>query len=391
MLVIKNGTLIDANQEIQADILIENGKIVAIGKDLHAEESIDATGKVVMPAFIDTHVHFRDPGFTAKEDLETGAHTALKGGYSAVNLMANTRPVVDNPETYHDIMQRADTLDLVTISQCYAATKDLAGETFIDFDILPETVKYLSDDGHGLFNNFQTYQLFQELAKRELKIMIHEEDKEISSVDYRIAEDIDTIRDVYLSGQTGAHVHFCHVSTIDSMQAVIDGKKKGYPVTAEVTPHHIYLSNTDYRVNPPIRKQKDVDFLIQAIIDGHVDALATDHAPHTVADKANGSPGLIGLETAFQIAYKVLVEQHHQPLSLVSQVMSAGPAKLLNYQKGLFKIGYDADIVIIDLNTEETIEEAHIASRSKNTPFIGETFTGKIEQTLVNGIVKYHI
>lgn len=389
MLVIKNGRLVDAKNDFYADILIDNEKIIAIGEDLTADETIDAAGKIVMPAFVDTHVHFRDPGFTQKEDLETGAHSALRGGYGSVNLMANTNPVVDTPEVYNDIMQRAKDLDLVNMSQCYAVSKDLAGEEWVDFDTIPSSIKFLSDDGHGLHRTDQTYRLFKELAARDLKVMIHEEDNEISPVDYRIAEDVDTIRDTYLSGKTGARIHFCHVSTIDSMRAVQFGKSQGYPVSAEVTPHHIYMADSDFRVNPPIRTQADVDYLVQAIINGDVDAIATDHAPHTAEEKAAGSPGLIGLETAFQIVYKVLVEQHQQSLSLVSQMMSYGPAQVLDYHKGLLSIGYDADIVIVDLDKQETIKEENIASRSHNTPFLGETFTGQIEKTIVNGHIKY--
>jgi len=387
MIVIKNGRLVDAFTDIKADILLDDGKIKAIGENLEAEEVIDAKGKVVMPAFIDTHVHFRDPGFTAKEDLESGAHSALRGGFGTVNLMANTQPVVDNNKTYEDIMHRAAENDLVNIFQSYAVTKNLAGKEFVDFDSIPETVKFLSDDGHGLFNNKKTYDLFNILNERNLRIMIHEEDNEISPVDYRIAEDIDTIRDVYLSGKTNASVHFCHVSTIDSLKAIEYGKKQGYPVSLEVTPHHIYMHDSDFRVNPPIRTKEDVDYLIDAIVRGTVDCIATDHAPHQSSDKEAGAPGMIGLETAFSIVYKVLVEDHQQSLSLLSKMMSYGPAQVMELDKGRLEVGLDADLVIIDCDEKQTVTD--FASKSANSPFIGEKFTGVIESTIVEGKVKY--
>lgn len=392
MLVIKNARLVDSQLDCQADLLIDQGKIIAIGQDLQADQVIDGHDQVLMPAFVDTHVHFRDPGFTAKEDLQTGMQSALRGGYGAVNLMANTKPVVDRPEVYQDIMDRAKALDLIAIRQSYAVSKGLAGIEWVDFDQIPDTVKFLSDDGHGLHQSKQTYDLFKELAKRDLAVMIHEEDDEISPIDYRIAEDIDTIRDVYLAGKTGTRVHFCHVSTIDAMEAIIAGKKKGYPITAEVTPHHLYLADSDYRVNPPIRSQIDVDYLISAALRGEVDCIATDHAPHTEADKFQGSPGLVGLETAFYIIYKVLVENHGASLSLLSQLMSQQPAEILAYDhKGRLKIGYDADLVMIDLNEQTEIRAEDMASKSHNSPFIGESFTGKITHTIIGGQVKYQV
>lgn len=389
MIVIKNGKLVDAKESIEADILLSDGKIVAIGENLEADQVIDAEGKVVMPAFIDCHVHFRDPGFTAKEDLESGSRSALKGGYSTVTLMANTHPTVDNNETYEYIMAKAEEIGLITIIQNYAVTKNLEGHELVDLENLPESVKFISDDGYGLHKNKETFELFEKLKELDISIMIHEEDKDLSEIDYRYAEDVHTMRDVYFSGKTGARVHFCHVSTIDSTKAVEYGKSQGYPVTMEVTPHHIYMTDNDFKVHPPIRSEEDRKYLIDAIINGTVDCIATDHAPHQPEDKAKGAPGMIGLETAFQIVYKVLVEEYQQDLQLVSQMMSEGPAQILGLNKGRLQIGYDADLVIVDLDREETISSDSIQSKSKNSPFIGETFTGVIEQTIVDGQVKY--
>lgn len=389
MIVIKNARLVDAKESIQADILLSDGKITAIGENLEADQVIDARGKVVMPAFIDCHVHFRDPGFTQKEDLASGSRSALRGGYSTVTLMANTDPVVDNNETYEKIMEKAEEIGLIHIIQNYAVTKNLAGEEEVDLENLPETVKFISDDGHGLHKNKETFELFQKLKELDLAIMIHEEDKDLSEIDYRYAEDVHTMRDVYFSGKTGARVHFCHVSTIDSAKAVEYGKAQGYPVTMEMTPHHIYMTDNDFKVHPPIRAEEDRRYLIDAIIRGTVDCIATDHAPHQPEDKAKGAPGMIGLETAFQIVYKVLVEEYGQDLQLVSKMMSEGPAQILGLKKGRLQVGWDADLVIVDLDRQETVSEETIQSKSKNSPFIGETFTGVIEKTIVGGQVKY--
>lgn len=387
MLLIKNGRLVDAYIDVVADILVEDGKIKGIGNDFSCENSIDANGKIVMPAFIDTHAHFRDPGFTYKEDLLTGSQAALNGGYGTVNLMANTKPVVDNPTVYEDIVTRSKEIGLINIFQCFAVTKGLMGDEFIDFNTLPEGVKYLSDDGKGIFSNKMAYDLMKILKEKDIGVMIHEEDKELSPIDYRFAEDVHTIRDVYLAGKTGAKVHFSHVSTIDSIKVVEAGKDNGYNITMEITPHHLYMHDSDYRVNPPIRTKADVEYIVESIKNGYVDCIATDHAPHSFEDKEKGAPGMIGLETAFYICYKVLIEENKCDLKLLSKVMSLGGAKVLGLNKGRLLPGYDGDTVIIDLNKKSKIEK--FESKSQNSPFIGEEFTGSIEYTIVDGEVRY--
>lgn len=391
MIVIKNGLLVDANKEIEADILIDGSKIIAIGHGLEAGKVIDARGKVVMPAFVDSHAHFRDPGFEYKEDLESGSRAALKGGYSAVCLMANTNPTVDNHETYTHIKNKAEDIGLIEIIQNYAVTKGLLGEKYINLDSLPKSVRFISDDGHGLNSNKETFKLFQRLSKTDLTLMVHEEDKGLSEIDYRLGEDVHTFRDVYFAGKTGARVHFSHVSTKESAKAIKYGKRQNYNISMEVTPHHIYMTGSDYKVNPPIRKEEDRKYLIESIIDGTVDCIGTDHAPHSEEDKDKGAPGMIGLETAFQIVYRVLVEEYGQDLQLVSKVLSAGPAKILGLNKGYLDPSYDSDIVILDLNKKETIKKENIGSKSKNSPFIGQTFTGLVDTTIVGGKVMYEV
>ena len=265
--IIKNEILVDKDINRVGEIKIEDGKIVEIGENLSFDDSfeiIDAKGKTVMPAFVDLHVHFRDPGFTYKEDLKTGSLSALRGGYTTVNTMANTKPICSDLETYNDIMKRAKELDLVDINQIVAVTKNFDGKNLVDYSKF-ENAKFLSDDGKGVLSETTMYRAILEAKKYDKIIMIHAE-SELSPIDYRIAEDLMTLRDVYLAKRLDGRIHLCHVSTIDSLEAVRRGKKEGVKVTCEVTPHHIALWDNSYRVNPPIRTKADVEALIDGIL-----------------------------------------------------------------------------------------------------------------------------
>ena len=380
--IIKNAVLVDKDTNKSGEIKIENGKIIEIGENLSFDESfevIDAKGKVVMPAFVDLHVHFRDPGFTYKEDLKTGSLSALRGGYTTVNTMANTKPICSDLETYNDIMKRAKELDLVDINQIVAVTQNFDGENLVDYSKF-ENAKFLSDDGKGVLSETTMYRAILEAKKFDKVIMIHAE-SELSKVDYRIAEDLMTLRDIYLAKRLDGRIHMCHVSTVDSLEAVRRGKKEGVRVTCEITPHHIALWDNSYRVNPPIREKADVDALIEGILDGTVDAIATDHAPHTMEDKANGSPGLVGLETAFAICNTKLVKERNIDMRVLSNLMGI--------KKGLIKEGYDADLVIVDENKKIVVDSSKFASKSKNTPFDKMELYGEVLMTIKAGEIKY--
>ena len=383
---IQNAKLVDETGEWFADLLIRDGKIAAVGQGLAAGgEALDAAGLTVMPAFVDLHCHFRDPGYLQKEDIETGCRAAAKGGYTAVNLMANTNPVCSSMETVRYVREKAQKLGLVEVHQCVSVTEGFDGKTVSHLQALDETVKLISEDGKGVMSNHVMAQAMKIAKEKGLTVLSHAEDMEISPYDYRLAENIATIQHVHLAQSLGARLHLCHVSTVEAMQEVIRAKICKAPVTCEVTPHHLWFYDTDYRVNPPIRTKKDRDYLIWAIENGYVDAIATDHAPHTPEDKKNGAPGLVGLETAFGVCYTILVREHGLSLAALSRLLSAGPARILGWNKGRLQPGYDADLVLVDESREWTVRAAEFASKGRNTPFEGVHLQGKVVRTIKGG------
>lgn len=390
-ILFKDCRIVDHKNDYTTDLLIENQYIKSIGPnlDMSADIVIDAKDKVLMPSFVDLHVHFRDPGFTYKEDLKTGSYAALKGGYTRVYAMGNTKPVCDNVEIYNDIIKRNEELDLIDLHQIITITKGLEGKELTDFDSFDDSVKFISDDGKGVLSNKLMYEACLKAVENNIGIMIHAEEPEISPIDYRIAEDLITIRDVYLSKATGCKIHFSHVSTKDSIEAIRLGKLFGANITCEVTPHHILLHDVDYRVNPPIRALSDTRSIIEGIMDGTVDAIATDHAPHSKEDKEKGAPGMIGLETAFMISYTALVAKGLIDLRLLSKIMSYNPSKILNVDHGEIKVGALADLVLVDLNKKTKIDEFTFRSKSKNSPFYGYDFEGNVEMTIRHGKIMY--
>lgn len=391
MFLINNVRLIDAGMDAYGGLLIQGGKIagvLALGTQGPNElEVIDGKGMVLMPAFVDLHAHFRDPGLTHKEDLETGSRAALAGGYGTVNLMANTQPVCDSNTIYADIIERGQSLDLIHIEQVLAVTQNFDGQTLSHWDDPDQRIGFLSDDGKGIQSARTMYDALIKAKSKGLGIMVHAEDASMTDTSYRAAEDLQTIRDSYLAVMTGARVHFSHVSTRASLEVIRQTKAKGARVTCEVTPHHLALWDSDYRVNPPIRSQDDVEAVIEALKDGTADAIATDHAPHTDADKAGGAPGMIGLETAFALAYKVLVQGGHLTLSQLSEKMSANPARILGLNKGRLVPGFDADFCLVDLNRPHTF--THFESKSSNSPFKGETLPVTVLATWTGGKKRY--
>ena len=389
-LLIKNSRIIDEELDFIGDLYIEDGKIVQYGEDLNYEcDIIDGKGLILMPAFIDLHVHFREPGYTHKEDLFTGGQAALKGGFTFVNLMGNTDPICSSMKIVDYVLDRANRINLVDIHQCVSITKNFDGKTLEHLDFLDNKVKVITDDGMGINSNIVMYQAMVKAKELNLTIMTHAEDKDLTPIDYRISENIITVRDIYFSKTTGAKLHLAHVSTKEAIEEVRKAKSEGVNVTCEVTPHHISLWDNDYKVNPPIRSKEDVEEIIKGIVDGTVDAIATDHAPHTEEDKNNGSPGLSGLETAFSIAYTTLVKSNKISLNKLSELMSANGGQIMDIQKGRVKLGYDADLVLVDINKKWIINSDTFLSKGKNTPFNGMEVFGEVHKTLKAGIVKY--
>lgn len=394
-LLIKNARIIDVTQDFQGDIYIKDGIINEIGENIFKEnvEIFNCEGKILMPAFIDTHAHFRDPGLTWKEDLETGSKAALKGGYTGVCLMANTKPICSSKETLEYVRNKSKELNLIDIHQCVSITKNFDGITLSHLEELEydKEIKAISDDGVGVANSNIMLEAMKIAKKNNWVVMSHAESPEFSKVDMRIAENMMTLRDVELAKLSGAKLHMCHVSTKEAVKYIIDGKMSGANITLEITPHHIGLTRdiNDYRVNPPIREKEDVSAIIGAIKLGMVDTIGTDHAPHTAEEKKKGSPGMVGLETAFSICYTKLVKENNISLNKLSELMSYNPAKLLEMNKGKISIGIDADFVIVDTQNKIKINSEKFESKGKNTPFDGMEFYGEVLTTIKGGEVKY--
>lgn len=390
-LLIKNVRIVDTNQDYTGDVYIRDGIIKKIGKGLEYNcQAIDGEGLMLLPAFIDLHCHFRDPGLTYKEDIESGSRAAVKGGYTAVNLMPNTKPSCSSMEIVEYVEKKAEAVGLIHINQTVSITNNLEGMSIEHLEGIESRVKFISDDGNGVLKNDIMLRAMLKAKDKGLTVLSHCEDSEISKYDTRHSENVSTIRDIGLARYTGCPLHICHVSTKQAMEEIIKAKKEGFKISCEVAPHHIALtSKTVYRVNPPLREQEDVDFLLQAIEDGFVDMIATDHAPHTKEDKASGSPGISGIETSFSICYTELVRNGRLTIKELSKLMSRNPGEMMNLKKGLIKEGYDGDVVLVDVNKKFAINADAFASKGKNTPFDGSEVRGKIIITIKGGKIVY--
>ncbi len=378
------------------DFLLRDGKIFALGTDLSAaalseEPTLDAQGKTVLPAFIDLHCHWRTPGFEYKEDIATGSAAAAAGGYTFVNLMPNTKPVCSGAQQALEIQQKAAQIGLCDVNQTVSITKAFDGETLDHLKSLPESVKFITEDGHGVQNAGVMAKAFAIAQKKGLTVMSHAEVSDISPWDYRLAEDLETVRNLYLAEYYGTSLHMCHVSTRGSIAAIAAAKWKGVPVTCEATPHHLCFdtSTLDTRVNPPIREEDDCNALLEGIRSGAVDAIATDHAPHSEQDKLDGAPGMVGLESAFGLCYTKLCKNDGLSLAHLSALMSTNPAAILGLNKGVLAPNFDADIVLVDLDTPYQLDASKLHSKSKNCPFDGIALFGKICTTIKGGVVTY--
>lgn len=395
-LLIKNARIIDVTQDFNGDIYIKDGTIKEIGESISKDnvKIFNCEGKILMPAFIDTHAHFRDPGLTWKEDIETGSKAALKGGYTGVCLMANTKPICSTKETLEYVRNKSKELNLIDIHQCLSVTKNFDGVTLSHLKELQndEEIKAISDDGVGVSNSNTMLEAMRIAKENNWVIMSHAESPEFSKIDMRIAENMMTLRDVELAKLSKARLHMCHVSTKEAIKYIIDGKTSGANITLEITPHHIALTRdiNDYRVNPPIREKEDVDAIVSAIKLGMVDTIGTDHAPHTAEEKKNGSPGMVGIETAFPICYTKLVKENNISLNKLSELMSYNPAKLLGMNKGKISVGIDGDLVLVDVTKKIKVNPESFESKGRNTPFDGMEFYGEILTTIKAGEIKYN-
>lgn len=394
-LLIKNAKIVDCSQEFNGDIYIENGVINEIGKSLSkiGVEILDAKGLTLMPSFVDTHAHFREPGLTHKEDIETASRAALRGGYTGACLMANTAPICSNKEVLETVRNRSKELNLIDVHQCVSVTNGFLGRDLSHLDQLKDDkqIRAISDDGVGVMDSGIMFKAMEKAKENNWIIMSHAEEHKFSKIDMRLAENMMTLRDIVLAKETGARLHMCHVSTKEAIEYIIEAKKEYDNITCEVTPHHIYLTTkeSNYRVNPPIRERADVDSVIKAIKLGFVDCIGTDHAPHTVEDKEKGSPGMVGLETAFQICYTALVKSGLISLSKLSEIMSKNTAEILGMNKGKISIGKDGDLVLLDLDKKIKVNSQYFHSKGKNTPFEGMEFYGEVVTTIKGGRILY--
>ncbi len=378
-----NAHIVDYCHNFFGEISVEDGKICALGSSVgEFEEVIDCKGKTLMPSFVELHAHFREPGFEEKETIETGQRAAAKGGYTFVNVMANTKPVCSSLEQFEENNGK---FNLIDGNQVVSLTENFDGKTLSHLDRLNGKVKIISEDGKGIRNSLILLKALELLKKYDMLLMIHAEDMDISGEDYRLGENLETFRDISLAESGDFRIHFSHVSTKEAIEAIRLAKKRGVRVTCEVTPHHISLFDSDYRVNPPIRTKEDIKAIIEGIKDGTVDAIATDHAPHTEKDKANGAPGMVGLETAFGVCNKVFCENNLR-LSTLSKLLSKNPADILGIKKGRFEIGYDADFVLVDEDEEWTVRKENFLSRSRNSPFDGMKLRGRVLATYKAGV-----
>ena len=380
----------------ELELYLADGKIQAVGLGLAAlaapgEEVLDAQGLTVLPAFVDLHVHWRTPGFEYKEDIATGSLAAAAGGYTFVNLMPNTKPVCSTAAQAAMVEDEAERTGLCGANQTVSITQNFDGRTLDHLKTLPASVRFVSEDGRGVQDAAVMAQAFAICHQKGITIMSHAEDMEISPWDYRLAEDLETLRNCWLSEYYQTRLHVCHVSTRGAVEAVRIAKLRGAPVSCEVTPHHLWFTDEscDYRVNPPIRTADDVAALIEGIRDGTVDAIATDHAPHSDADKAAGAAGMVGSETAFGVCYTRLCRGEGLPLELLSILMSERPAQILGLNKGRLDPGYDADLVLVDLERPWTVDRGRLHSKSKNSPYDGAELYGRVCATVKGGKVTY--
>lgn len=421
-LLIKHGRVVDpvsGTVSIQ-DLYIENGKVVQLEKDIRqeADQVIDADGLVVCPGLVDMHVHLRDPGLTYKEDIFTGTAAAAHGGVTSVACMANTDPVVDTPEQVRYVKDKAAQANGVHVYPIAAVSMGMRGEEPSDADALKKAGAIaLSDDGCNVDNANLMRDVMIHAKRLEMPVLCHCEDTTMvegravneGSVSRQlwlegrpaIAEEIMVMRDAMLAEETGAHVHICHVSTAKSVDIIRRMKKRGVAITCETCPQYFTLTEDEIltqgsmaRVNPPLRTAKDIKGIIAGLKDGTIDAIATDHAPHSAEEKSRpltrAPSGMVGLETSLAITLTELYHTGKMKLPEIIKRMTYTPASILRLSsKGRLSLGSDADITIFDPEEVWTINPEQFASKARNTPFAGREVKGKVKYTIVGGNVIY--
>lgn len=399
------------------NILIAGDRISAVSENLYDPDAvvIDASGLTAVPGFVDLHVHLRDPGFTDKEDILSGCRAAAAGGVTSLLCMPNTRPAVDTPETVRYILEKAKDAD-AHVYVAAAVTKGIKGAELCDLMALREAgASALSDDGRPVVDTSCLVEAMRRAPELGMLIAAHCEDLYLAKKWYLnegetaeqlglpgvspAAEDCGTAREIAVAAAYNVPVHICHVSTRTSAAMIRDAKARGVQVTAETAPHYLLLTDrellkkdADYRMNPPLRTDVDRLAMIEALKDGTIDAIATDHAPHTPAEKADflkAPNGSIGMETSFAASYTALVKTGILTLGELVEKMSVRPAQILGIEAGAIGAGEIADIALIDEREEWTVDPEKLHGKSRNTPFKGMTLTGKVKATICGGRVVY--
>ncbi len=415
-MIFKNADVVLSGGVRKLDLRVENGKIAELAEHLEGE-GIDCTGLTIFPGLIDMHVHLREPGFEKKENIESGSRAAVKGGFTQVCCMPNTKPVTDNKVVVSYIKNRAREVGLCKVNPIGAITEGQEGKNLAAIGAMKAAgAVAVSEDGKSVVATNLMANAMMYAADFGLKCLCHCEDSAL--VDggvvnegyystltglkgsIRAAEDIVIAREICLAESLSLPVHICHVSTYSGVQLIREAKVRGVQVTAETCPHYFTLTDeviasfdTNTKVNPPIRAEKDRLAIIEGLKDGTLDCIVTDHAPHHEDDKnveyALAAFGISGLETSFALSYTQLVKGGVLTLSELADKMSANPAAILNLQGGRLEVGAPADLTIVDLNKAWTIDPKDFVSKGKNTPFAGREVYGRVKYTVVDGDIKY--
>ncbi|EGP4753470.1 dihydroorotase [Enterococcus faecium] len=415
--LIKNGQInTRKNMTTPAEIWIEDGRIKAIGtgfSEAEFDEVFDAKGQLITPGLVDVHVHLREPGFTYKETIEAGTRSAARGGFTTVCAMPNLNPVPDTAEKLRQVYDIIRKDAVVKVLQYAPITENLRSEKLVDQEALIEEGAFaFTNDGVGVQTAGTMYLAMKEAAKNNKALVAHTEDESLlfGGVMHAgkkaeelglpgilsVTESSQIARDLLLAEATGVHYHVCHVSTKESVRVIRDAKKAGIHVTAEVSPHHLILIDEDipedfgfWKMNPPLRGREDREALIEGLLDGTIDCIATDHAPHGLEEKNQSfmkSPfGIVGSETAFQLIYTHFVETGRFTLEQVINWLAVKPAEIFGLNAGTLTVGAPADVAVFDITQTCTIDKEDFLSKGENTPFIGWKVKGETQMTFVNG------
>jgi dihydroorotase len=423
-LQIKDIEIVDPlqNRDLIGDIFVENGRIVSkfSGNANKVDKIVDGRGKIAIPGLIDIHSHLREPGEEGKETIYTGTRSAAKGGITTVFCMPNTKPAIDNAPTVEFVLLKAQKEGLINVFPIGCATKGSHGVEISEIGILKKAgIVAVSDDGLPIVNSQIMRRTLEYTKMFKLPVISHGEDKELSKNGVmnegknsmvlglrgipKQAEEVMVSRDIMLAELTGGYLHIAHVSTAGSVELVRQAKKKGIKVTAETCPHYFTLTddvvkiyNTNTKMNPPLRRQEDVDAIKRGLADGTIDCIATDHAPHMEEEKNREfdlAPfGIIGFETILSLVLNELVDSAVLSLSKAVSKMTSNPAKIFNLEgRGTLKEGNIADITIIDMKYSYEFKKENIVSKSKNSPFIGRKFKGGAVMTIVGGNIVWQV